>query len=371
MTAQDFLRKTWPDMKEKSWPREHFSVTKENFESGFAVYGAGYHGKNVVLPALIEHGYYPTFFVDKDSAKHGALHYQKAIFDVRGVNALRDWKGYVLLASGDIKSMVDICQEFGVKNWITTSAIESFCWTCTAAGMSWAELSNEKFLPILYSNLGDDESRRVLEAYCRFHVTFENSQLVGDDENFFPKELTDKIDYTHYVDVGAYNGDSFNKLLNHTSFIRNENASYTSFEPSFKNWNYMQNLTRPYKGRACCYNVALSDKNGYCLLTDGELPCSSIVERNNGLKVEMRTLDSYNLGQATVLQIDIEGHEAAFLRGAEKTIRRFRPTIIIAVYHRRYDIFTIPAWILSLNMGYKIYLRHHTFGYGGTLCYAI
>jgi len=56
--------------------------------------------------------------------------------------------------------------------------------------------------------------------------------------------------------------------------------------------------------------------------------------------------------------MDVEGQEAATLRGAEQTIRRYRPKLLAAAYHRNEDLFAIPEQVLSYNPDYRLYMRH-------------
>ncbi len=48
-----------------------------------------------------------------------------------------------------------------------------------------------------------------------------------------------------------------------------------------------------------------------------------------GADVEMRTLDSFGLTQVDFVKLDVEGCEYWALKGAEETIRRDKPTIIL------------------------------------------
>lgn len=41
----------------------------------------------------------------------------------------------------------------------------------------------------------------------------------------------------------------------------------------------------------------------------------------------MLTIDSFNLRACDLIQLDVEGHEAAVLRGASNTLRLYRPTV--------------------------------------------
>ena len=50
--------------------------------------------------------------------------------------------------------------------------------------------------------------------------------------------------------------------------------------------------------------------------------------------VETRRLDSYDLGKIGFMKIDVEGHEEAVLRGAEQTIMRNRPRLLIEIEER-------------------------------------
>ena len=73
--------------------------------------------------------------------------------------------------------------------------------------------------------------------------------------------------------------------------------------------------------------------------------------------VEVITLDSYveQLGDGIdigLIKVDIEGAEQAFLSGARQTIARFRPTLLLSIYHSAADFFEIKPLIESWNLGY-------------------
>jgi FkbM family methyltransferase len=71
------------------------------------------------------------------------------------------------------------------------------------------------------------------------------------------------------------------------------------------------------------------------------------------------------------IKLDIEGSELSALHGAEATLRRFRPRLAIAAYHRRDDLLTIPEYIHGLNLGYRFRLRHPTMHGEETVLFAI
>lgn len=77
------------------------------------------------------------------------------------------------------------------------------------------------------------------------------------------------------------------------------------------------------------------------------------------------------LNKVDFIKMDIEGAEMNALRGAEKTIRRDKPTLAISVYHKEDDFITIPTFINELRLDYEFYLDHHTIHYWETVLFAV
>jgi len=78
---------------------------------------------------------------------------------------------------------------------------------------------------------------------------------------------------------------------------------------------------------------------------------------------------SEKLEKVDFIKMDIEGAELPALKGAESTIRRFKPNLAIAVYHSLDDFVNIPAFIDSLDLKYRFYLDHFTTGKNETILY--
>lgn len=71
------------------------------------------------------------------------------------------------------------------------------------------------------------------------------------------------------------------------------------------------------------------------------------------------------------IKMDIEGAELQALKGAEKSIRTYRPTLAISIYHSLEDFFQIPLYLKSIEPGYSFYLDHGTIHKEETVLFAI
>lgn len=72
--------------------------------------------------------------------------------------------------------------------------------------------------------------------------------------------------------------------------------------------------------------------------------------------VELAPLDALVRGRVDFIKIDVEGYEAEVLKGAGKLIKKHKPVLSFAAYHRKTDVKTLPKAVLSLRGDYKIRL---------------
>lgn len=98
------------------------------------------------------------------------------------------------------------------------------------------------------------------------------------------------------------------------------------------------------------------------------------VSNNAMLKIRTITLDtavaSLGIAKVDFIKMDIEGAELRALKGADATLRRFRPTLAVCLYHNPEDFREIPAYLDSLNLGYRFHLNHHYVNEWETVLYA-
>ena len=85
---------------------------------------------------------------------------------------------------------------------------------------------------------------------------------------------------------------------------------------------------------------------------------------DDALAVTTVSLDDFvgerALPRVDFVKMDIEGAEPKALEGAERTLRRFVPSLAISVYHRDSDFADIPRFLNGLELGYRFFLDHFT-----------
>jgi len=115
---------------------------------------------------------------------------------------------------------------------------------------------------------------------------------------------------------------------------------------------------------------ALWDVSDECLTFHANGAGTWVDRKADGPGVLTRAIDDLPEPRVDFLKLDVEGAELAALRGAEATIRRCRPRIAVAIYHRPQDWVEIPAWLDALGLGYRFSLGHFTMHAEETVLFA-
>jgi FkbM family methyltransferase len=79
---------------------------------------------------------------------------------------------------------------------------------------------------------------------------------------------------------------------------------------------------------------------------------------------------SGELERVDFIKLDIEGAESEALKGAEQTLRRFRPRLALAAYHHFDDMWALMRQIDQLELGYEFAMDHFTPHHEETVLYA-
>jgi FkbM family methyltransferase len=135
------------------------------------------------------------------------------------------------------------------------------------------------------------------------------------------------------------------------------------------------NINNLTQGRVEVITAALWDKSSEDIAYYEQGPSTKLSPNSDQATViQTMTVDDFVkqrvLEHVDFIKMDIEGSELKALHGAEQTIRRFRPKLAIAAYHKNDDLISLPIYLKSLNLGYEFFLDHFTIHNEETILFA-
>ena len=153
-----------------------------------------------------------------------------------------------------------------------------------------------------------------------------------------------------FIDIGANIGM-------YSYCLSSQYEHVESFEPDTKITNMLK-ATQLKNVRI--HHTALSKKTGtktlYIPIENGELNISRASLEKHPVACETReintkTLDSFNFVDVDLIKIDVEGHELDVILGARKTIKKYKPILIIEIEQRhiKHDIRDVFEYICDLG----------------------
>lgn len=217
--------------------------------------------------------------------------------------------------------------------------------------------SHESALRTTFARLEDETSRAFFAAILRFRLgacaTIADAPAAGTQ--YFPDFLT-AINHAPlgFVDAGAYNGDTLEQAAAHLPL-----REAWAFEPDAGNFPQLAARAGKLPMPTVCLPCGVSSINGNLAFSGGHGEASTLGGEGNSHVQVVRLDDCLPNGRVGYLKLDVEGHEIEALTGAEALIRRNRPILAIAGYHRWDDLWRIPAWITGLDLDYRLRFRIH------------
>ncbi len=213
---------------------------------------------------------------------------------------------------------------------------------------------NKERLEWVYNLLADETSKKVFECAVMYKLTGKIDYLFDCETQ--PREIYEDIlnfdNNETYFDLGAYRGDTIEEFLS----IVNDYDKIIAVEPDKKTYNKLCVATEKVKN-ITNINACISDVDGEIEFEMNGSRGSTIGKGND--VITSVTIDALSKNTVpTYIKMDIEGAEAAAIKGGTQTILKHKPKMQIAAYHRSEDLILIPKEILKLNSNYKVYLRH-------------
>ncbi len=179
------------------------------------------------------------------------------------------------------------------------------------------------------------------------------------------------------IDCGGCFGDAsffFATFLNETGKV----YCFEFIQSNIAIINKNKELNPGYSGKINIVPHPVWSETGKELYFDENGPASRVEDKPfPGHKGKTTTLSiddlvaKENLPHVDFIKMDIEGAELPALKGAENTLKSFKPKLAVCVYHKKDDFITIPNYLNSLKLGYKFYLGHYTIHAEETVLYAV
>lgn len=265
----------------------------------------------------------------------------------------------------DIKKIIRYVKDIGYKDIVTFLDVfdlysDEFC------DNYWLN-SREKFIKDIDKILEveklfkDKKSIEVYNSIVNFRMTRKYYDLIEQDrieEQYFAKDIENlyRRNNIRFVDCGAFDGDTIQLLCNNFSNIN----AIAAFEPDLINYKNMLKNTKKLNSKILEF---IAIPNGvYC--NSQQLKFSMNNSEGSNVSEEGTTIiqcvaidECIRNFKPTHIKMDVEGCEYEGLLGAKETIMNNRPNLMICLYHRPEDLYTIPKLIESWNLGYKFYLR--------------
>ncbi len=215
--------------------------------------------------------------------------------------------------------------------------------------------------------LADEESKRCLDILMKYRISGDIGVLRSSESP--REEMLDMLDIgtnETYVDLGAYDGDTIEEFLRLTN--KRFNKIY-ALEPDRRSYTKLRRRLYYISGALLtAKNAAAWSSNTQLMFWNKAGRSSSFTAniseqtKGKGYETEAVTVDSLLDGKpATLIKYDVEGAEREALLGTAETIAKYRPRLIVSVYHRVGDMIELPLLVHELNPDYRIYLRHHPY----------
>ncbi len=230
-------------------------------------------------------------------------------------------------------------------------------------------LANKEKFDAVRALFADEKSKEVYNDLISYKLSGDISFLRHADT---PKEeaLTDILSggYTAYADLGAYNGDTIRETLAFFPTVK----KITAFEPSPKTYHKLMRYLDTVEGvELTPFNLCAWDKAESVVLTDGSGRNTAIgggadMKTKSGAVVHTSECDSLDnranyQNEKLFIKYDVEGAEKEALLGSVNMIQNNETELLVSLYHKSEDLFSLPLMLRKMMPDHKFYLRKHPY----------
>ena len=205
--------------------------------------------------------------------------------------------------------------------------------------------------------LSDERSKEIFDNIIAYRLSGRLEYLFKAESD--PAEVWEDIirpeGYVNIADCGAYTGDTAAEFIEKCQNLKRIYA----LEPDPKNF---KKLSAVEDERIIPVNKGAWDKPETVEFNMGAGRGAAQGKKGRTVLLGFDTLDSI-VGEDDIdyIKYDVEGAEFKALAGSEETIKRCSPDLLVSLYHRTEDIFTLTKRVHYLCPGHKLYLRRFSY----------
>lgn len=215
----------------------------------------------------------------------------------------------------------------------------------------------------------DEESKRIYDNIIKYKL-YGNIAYLREAENDPDESFCDILNakaIESVADLGAYNGDSIRALMKYAENLK----KVVALEPDRRNFRklsewasgvdgvemQLQNLGA-WSGRETLYFDGSGNRNASMTQNTSVFSDAINQRKKKIVEVEADSLDNILCGEGVdYIKYDVEGSEREAIYGSVNTIKKYSPSLLVSLYHRSADIFSLPIMINEMNPTYSLYLR--------------
>ncbi len=272
-----------------------------------------------------------------------------------------------------LRTVVSICRSCGLIH--AMHIVKSFMLRCKMHGCDKSfydfYINNKEKYNRVLGFLGDEFSKATYEAVLEYRCTLNIQKLSGIivQPQYFQMDILEKRQREIFVDGGAYIGDTAVAYMKYFQKHAEEPDKLYLWECDKKNIDLISKVVGNKLDYEIIPKAMWSHRTKLNFRLEGS--SGSRQDATSETFVDADSIDNYYYESGvTFIKMDIEGAEIEALKGAEKTIRRYKPKLAICIYHRPSDLYEIPIMIHDWVPEYKIYIRHHSDTFAETVMYA-
>lgn len=346
------------------------------------IYGAGSLGQ-MAVDLFANIGIQPHYIVDRDNTKHGCTINGITIIspDILCNADLSATLFIICIVTSPYDNIVEYLCSLGAKNIVHFYDVTESLGQRIQLESGWRyyDLSeiDKKNIKAVFDKWVDDQSKAyyLMMLYWRIQhkeVLFMDAPITQQDRLFAEGVIPPLSDSEIFIDCGAYNGNTIQRLLQMTNF---KIGQIIAFEPDKQNFsllqNYVTNLEQDLQFKIKLYPYGVGHINSNIYMSNSGGMAARLCKQPTKVSARMISLDHFVKVKPTFIKMHLESFEYQGLLGAIRLLQQSRPIIVITLYHSEDGAWRIPLYLMEHLENYCFYHRLHAYCAMSSVLYAV